>query len=137
MSELKTQPTVQSVDRFLAAIDDETKRADSQAVCRLMAELTGEPPTMWGPSIVGFGRYHYTYESGREGDWFRVGFSPRKQTLTLYLTYGFDAHQPLMAKLGKYKTGKACLYVKRLNDVDLDVLTELIKASLRETEGRN
>ncbi len=98
-----------------------------------MKEITGEEPTLWGDSIVGFGRYHYTYESGREGDWFLTGFSPRKQNLTLYIMAGFDDYDDLMNKLGKYKTGKSCLYVKKLQDIDLPILKQLIKQSVVHT----
>jgi hypothetical protein len=124
------------VDAFLAAIPDERKRADSEAVCRLMAEETGETPAMWGASMVGFGAYHYRYESGREGDSMAVGFSPRKQSLTLYLMDGFAEYGELLDRLGKHSTGKACLYVKRLSDIDLDVLREMVGRSYRSTVAR-
>ncbi len=132
MAELKTKPTSASVEDFLNRIEDPKKRADAFAVMALMTDITGEQPQMWGDSIVGFGSYHYRYASGQEGDWPLVGFSPRKQNTTLYLTYGFDQHQDLMARLGKFKTGKACLYINRLSDVDTDVLRELIQRSMAE-----
>jgi hypothetical protein len=133
---LKTQPTDDDIAAFLAAIPDERRRADSEAVCRLMAEETGETPVLWGTAIVGFGRHHYRYASGREGDWMAVGFSPRKQNLTLYLMDGFAGYEELLAKLGRHSTGKSCLYIKRLEDVDTDVLREMVRASYRHTTAR-
>ncbi len=130
MAELKTKPTDDSVDQFLAGVEDATRQQDCLAVRALMEEITGAPAKMWGPSIVGFGDYHYKYESGREGDWFLAGFSPRKANLTLYIMAGFSRYEELLAKLGKYKTGKSCLYVKKLADVNLEVLRELIRASV-------
>ncbi len=130
MSELKTTKTTASVSDFLAGIADETKRLDSQTLCRLMQELSGDPPVMWGSSIVGFGTHHYKYASGREGDWMKVAFSPRKQNLTLYLMGGVEPHQQLLNRLGPHSTGVGCLYIKRLADVDMDVLRQLIKGSL-------
>ncbi len=129
MSELKTQKNDASVTAFLNTIEDEKKRADSFALLKLFEEVTGEPATMWGPSIVGFGSYHYKGASGREGDWMLTGFSPRKQNLTLYIMAGFDRYDELMARLGKHSTGKSCLYIKRLEDVDQAVLRELISQS--------
>lgn len=130
MAELKTKRTQASVSAFLDAVENEQRRADCRTVLNLMRAVTGEEPKMWGPSMVGFGSYHYKYASGREGDWFVTGFSPRKQDLTLYIMAGFDRYDELMAKLGKYKTGKSCLYLKRLSDVDLGVLRELVTASV-------
>ncbi|MCL4841235.1 MAG: DUF1801 domain-containing protein [Bryobacteraceae bacterium] len=130
MAELKTKQTEASVSAFLDAVENEQRRADCRTVLNLMRAVTGEEPKMWGPSMVGFGSYHYKYASGREGDWFVTGFSPRKQDLTLYIMAGFDRYDELMAKLGKYKTGKSCLYLKRLSDVDLGVLRELVTASV-------
>ncbi len=130
MSELKTKPNKASVSSFLNSIEDPVKRADSKKVAKLMKEITGEAPKMWGGSIVGYGSYHYKYASGREGDWFLAGFSPRKQNLTLYIMGGFKKHVSLMKKLGKHSTGKACLYLKRLEDVDEKVLSELITKSV-------
>lgn len=130
MSELKTKPNHGDVESFIASVEPEQKRDDSRALLKLMQEITGEEPVLWGPSIIGFGNYHYVYESGREGDWFLTGFSPRKQALTIYLmgSHGFD--NSLMDKLGKHKTGKGCLYVKKLDDVDEKVLKELIEKSI-------
>lgn len=131
MADVKTKVSERSVDDFLAAVEPEQKRLDSQSVCALMAEVTGEEPRMWGASIVGFGQYHYVYESGREADWMLVGFSPRKQNLTLYIMSGFAAYGELMERLGPHKTGKSCLYIKRLSDLNLDVLKELISQSVQ------
>jgi hypothetical protein len=127
--EPKTQATDADVAEFLAAIPDEQRRADSEAICRLIAEETGEPPRMWGKGIVGFGSYRMTPAAGPEADWMALGFAPRKQNLVLYLMDGFDGYQELLARLGKHSTGKACLYVKRLDDVDPDVLRELVARS--------
>ncbi len=126
----KTQPTDVPVADFLASVPDESKRADAQLIAALMQELSGEPPRMWGSALVGYGTYQYTYASGRAGEWFRVGFSPRKANLTLYVMPGFGQYEGLMAKLGKHKVGKSCLYIKRLSDIDMDVLRELISGSL-------
>jgi hypothetical protein len=120
-----------SVAEFLAAVPDPRRRADAEAVCALMAEVTGEPPTMWGGSIVGFGTYHYRYATGREGDWPAVGFSPRKQALTIYLAEGFDSDTDLLGRLGPHSTGRACLYIKRLADVDEQALRGLIEGGFR------
>ena len=123
------------MESFVASIADESRRQDSRALLELMSEVTGESPRMWGENIVGFGSYHYRYESGREGDWFLAGFSPRKQNLTVYLMSGFDGYGQLLARLGKHKTGKACLYLKRLDDVDRDVLRELVRRSVEKPMG--
>ena len=133
----KTVPTGKSVEKFLEGIDDERKRADSRELLDLMKDITGEEAVMWGDSIVGFGAYHYKYESGREGDMPLAGFSPRKQSLTLYIMDGFDEYDGLLGKLGKHSTGKACLYVKRLDDVDRDVLRELIRRSVAHMRKTN
>lgn len=130
MAVLKTQPHHGDVEAFLAGVEHDKRREDAFAVLELMKKITKEEPRMWGPSIVGFGEYHYKYESGREGDWFVTGFSPRKQALTVYITAGFTRYEELMAKLGKYKTGQSCLYIKKLEDVDRKVLAELIKQSV-------
>ena len=127
----KTVPNSHSVDAFLQTVDDEKKRADCFRILDMMGEITGEPPVMWGGSIVGFGTYHYKYESGREGDMLMTGFSPRKSNLTLYIMPGFGRYAELMDKLGKYKTGKSCLYIKRLADVDEAVLRELVDEGYR------
>lgn len=128
-NENKTTETEASVDDFLNSVADEKKRADSFEVKAMMERLTGMPAKMWGPAIVGFGSYHYKYDSGREGDFLKVGFSPRAQNLTLYIMPGFGRYEELMQKLGKYKTGKSCLYLKKLEDVDKAVLEELIRES--------
>jgi hypothetical protein len=128
-AENKTKPTNDSVQDHIGSIDNETRKSDCQKLVEIMTEESGQPPVMWG-SIVGFGQYHYKYESGREGDSLRVGFSNRKTALTLYIMSGFDTYPDLMVKLGKFKTGKSCLYIKKLDDVDTDVLRRLIKESL-------
>lgn len=130
MAENKTRPTPGSAADFLAAVQPAAKRDDAQTLCRMMADVSGAPPVMWGPSIIGFGRYHYRYESGREGDAPRIGFSPRASALVLYIMDGFPQHAALTARLGKHSSGKACLYVKKLAEVDQQVLRELIGASL-------
>ncbi len=124
------QPNDGSVENFLNSVEDEQKRKDAWQVLYMMKEITGYEPVLWGSGIVGFGTYHYKYDSGREGDFLRVGFSPRKSALTLYLISGFDRFEELMAKLGKFKTGKSCLYLKKLSDVDEKVLRDLIKESV-------
>ena len=136
MAELKTKPTQESVDDFLNKIADERRRNDCRVVLDLMAEATGAEPQMWGASIVGFGRYRYKYESGREGEWMVTGFSPRKSDLTLYIIPGFERFPDLMKRLGKHKTGKSCLYIKRLDDIDLDVLRELVAKSVEKMAGQ-
>ena len=134
MVELKTRVNDASVVDFLNGVGDDQKRADCFELVDLMKDITGEEPKMWGPSIVGFGSYHYCYDSGREGDWMQVGFSPRKQALTLYIMSGFSRYDDLLKRLGKHKTGKACLYVKRLSDVDRDVLRDLIAQSVEHVK---
>ena len=135
-NEPKTTPTQASVPDFLARVADPQRRADAEEVCDLMREVTGAEPVMWGPSIIGFGIYHYKYESGREGDWPAVGLSPRKQNLTVYVSEGFDEHGHLLDRLGRHTTGKSCLYVRRLSDVDADVLRALIRAGFEHLNGR-
>ncbi|MBC2776152.1 DUF1801 domain-containing protein [Parasphingopyxis marina] len=130
MAENKTKPTKIDPATFIAAVEPDWKREDAETICALMERLSGHPPKMWGPSIIGFGQYHYTYESGREGDSMLTGFSPRKSALTLYIMAGFPRHEEIMARLGKHRTGQACLYVKRLSDIDMGALEELIAASL-------
>ena len=127
---MKTQPTPASVNAFLDTLDDDAKREDSKTVAALMADITGAPAVMWGTSIVGFGQYHYRYASGREGDFFETGFAPRKRALTLYVMDGFSEYDALLSKLGKFTTGKSCLYVKRLADVDQAVLRKLVERSV-------
>ena len=131
MAELKTRKNNASVTAFLNAVDDKQKRADAKKVSAMMRAATGSRARMWGTSIVGFGSYHYKYASGREGDWMLVGFSPRKKDLTLYIMPGFKAFDSLMARLGKYKTGKSCLYINKLADVDEKVLEKLIAGSVK------
>jgi hypothetical protein len=127
MAENKTQPTTVPVDEFLASVEHAGRRADSFELLELMGSITGQEAVMWGPGIVGFGSYHYRYASGREGDAAAVGFSPRKTNLALYgLTYGPDAER-LLPALGRHKTGVACLYINRLQDVDRDVLAEMVR----------
>ena len=130
MAELKTKPNTQSVEEFLNGIADEQRREDCFRVLQIMKAETKAEPTMWGTSIVGFGHLHLKYESGRELDWFPVGFSPRKNDLTLYIMPGIHRYPELLKKLGKHKTGKGCLYIKKLADVDLPTLKKLIKQSL-------
>ena len=130
MAQLKTKPTNASVKDFLASIEDEDRRKDCQTVARLMEKATGAKPQLWGPSIVGFGEYRYPGASG-ETDWFLTGFSPRKRELTLYIMPGLERFSDLTPKLGKFKTGKSCLYIKRLADVDVSVLSAIIDASVR------
>ncbi len=137
MAENKTKPTVVSVPAFLDACADEARRADAKALAKLMQKVTGDKPKMWGPSIVGFGSYHYVYESGREGDMPIVGFSPRKAANVLYGTIGFAGAEALLAKLGKHTTGKGCLYIKKLADVDLKVLEALVKKAVAATRERH
>ncbi|KHD78790.1 DUF1801 domain-containing protein [Actinoplanes utahensis] len=136
MAEAKTTRNDQSVAAFLAAVTDPARRADAEAAVALMTEATGVEPAMWGGSIIGFGTYHYRYASGREGDWPPVGLSPRKQALTLYISTGFDGHDELLARLGPHRTGKSCLYLKRLADVDHAVLTDLVGRGFRHLAGR-
>ena len=132
MAEQRTKPTNQSVKEFLNEIPEPERRADCFAVAKIMEEISGEKPKMWGPSIVGFGSYHYKYASGREGDWPMTGFSPRKKDLTLYIMMGFEKHADLMEKLGKHSTSKSCLYIKRLSDVHMPTLKKLIKIGLKD-----
>lgn len=131
MAELKTKQTQQSVKKFIDGIADETTRRDCRALLKLMSDITKAKPRMWGSGMVGFGSYHYKYASGREGDWFLTGFSPRKQNLTLYIMSGFDRSGALMKKLGKFKTAKSCLYIKNLDDIHLPALKSLIRESVR------
>ena len=134
MTELKTKPNDKSVDKFLKKVENRTKKEDSFKILEIMKELTKEEPIMWGDSIIGFGSYHYKYASGREGDWFRVGFSPRKQNLTVYLMTGFEKYKEILNNLGKFKTGKSCLYINKLKDVDIPSLRELILESFKNLQ---
>ena len=129
--EPKTKLNQASVTKFLNSIDDAKRREDSFAVLEIMQTITKQEAKMWGTATVGFGTYHYVYASGREGDWMQVGFSPRKNALTLYIMSGFSNYSELMEKLGKYKTGKSCLYIKKLEDIDLKILKELIRESVK------
>jgi hypothetical protein len=137
MSENKTRPTDQDVLDFLKSVDHKTRREDAFTLLEMMENVTGEEPVMWGDSIVGFGSYHYKYQSGREGDWLMVGFSPRKQSMSVYIMPGFDEYQDLLTALGKHRTGKSCLYVNKLADVDQDVLRQLIRRSYEHMKETN
>jgi len=137
MADNKTKPTRQSVRAFIDAIADETKRADARALVKLMQSATGEKPKMWGPSIIGFGSYHYTYDSGRGGDMPLAGFSPRKAATVVYGMTGFSESEVLLAKLGKHTTGGACLYIKKLADVDRKVLETLVLKSVASKRARH
>ena len=132
MSSAKTKPTITSVEDFLKNIEPAQRRLDGLELLKIMKEITKEKPIMWGSSVVGFGSIHYKYKSGREGDFFKVGFSPRKRSLSIYLMTGFNQLKDLLEKLGKHKLGKACLYVNKLDDVDIDVLRQIIKRTLEE-----
>ena len=136
MAELKTKVSKASVEKFLNSVKDEQKRKDSFKILEMMKKITKEEPKMWGPSIVGFGKYHYKYESGHEGDMCIAGFSPRNEALTIYILPGFEKYDSLMKKLGKYKTGKSCLYIKKLDDVDTKVLKELISESVKYMKNK-
>ena len=137
MAENKTKPTTISVPAFLDACTDEARRTDAKALTKLMQKVTGSVPAMWGPSIIGFDSYHYTYESGREGDMLIVGFSPRKAANVLYGAIGFEGAEELLAKLGKHTTGKGCLYIKKLADVDVKVLKTLLDRAVAATRARH
>jgi hypothetical protein len=136
MAELKTKPTDASVSAFLGKVADPVRRADCQAVAKMLEEVTGERPTMWGPSIVGFGRYRYRNTTGKDAEWPVIGFSPRKTDLTLYLMPGVARFDALTAKLGRFKSGKSCLYVRKLADVDVNVLRQLCAASVKAMEPK-
>ena len=137
MAELKTQKSEASVEEFLNSVEPERKREEAKTICTLMADAAGAKPKMWGSSIIGFGEYTYTYESGRTGDWMFVGFSPRKQNLVLYIMPGFEQYEGLLAKLGKHKTGKACLYINKLADIDMGILKELVVQSVDHMKATN
>ena len=137
MAENKTKPTKLSVAAFIDALTDQTKRADAKALAKLMQSVTGEKPQMWGPSIIGFGSHHYKYDSGREGDMPLAGFSPRKAATVLYIGAGFSDAEALLAKLGKHTTGKGCLYIKKLADVDQNVLETLVVKSVAARRARH
>ena len=133
MSENKTKKTNESIEKYINSIKDENVKKDCYTIIKLMQSITQKEPKMWGSSIIGFGDYHYKYASGREGDFFLTGFSPRKQNLALYLMGGLENQKDLLKKLGKHKTGKSCLYIKSLNDIDKEVLKEMIVQSVKET----
>lgn len=133
----KTNATPASVTEYLAAIDDAARRTDCEVLCQLMANITGQNATMWGAAIVGFGSYHYRYESGHEGDSCVIGFSSRKSAISIYLTASSDEQDALLARLGKHKMAKACLSIKKLSDVDLQVLQQLLRASFEERNRRD
>ena len=126
MAQNKTQQTQASVDEFIDGVENDTRRSDARALLEMMERVTGEAPKMWGASIIGFGRYHYRYDSGREDDWMRVGFSPRKSNTSLYMMSKPANYDALLERLGKHKTGASCLYVNRLADVDMDVLEQMV-----------
>ncbi len=132
MPEMKTKETKASVSAFLKKIEDPQRRQDAAAIADMMRKVTKQEPKMWGTGIVGFGSYHYKYASGREGDWFPLGFSPRKNALTLYICGGLHKHPDLMDRLGKYKTGQSCLYIKKLSDVDQAVLEQLMTRAVKD-----
>ena len=136
MTANKTQPTATPVSEFIASVDHPTRRADAERLDALMREVTGWTPRMWGPSIIGYGQYHYIYDSGREGDFLATGFSPRKSSLSVYVMPGYGEFGPILDRLGKWKMGKSCLYINTLADVDLDVLAELIRAGLDDLNSR-
>ena len=132
MVELKTKPNRKSVTTYIKSIEDYKKRKDCITLMAMMKEITGKRPKMWGESIVGFGKYHYKYKSGREGDWFVTGFAPRKQNISVYIMPGFSKYQTIMKKLGKYKLGVSCLYIKTLEDIDHKLLHQLINKSVKD-----
>ena len=135
MAALKTQKTEADVQAYLESVEHPTRREDAFAVLEMMRQITGVEPAMWGPSIVGFDSYRYKYASGREGEWPVVGFSPRKRSLTLYIVDGFDGYESLLARLGKVKTGKACLYINKLADVDPETLRDLVRRSVEHVRA--
>jgi hypothetical protein len=136
VAELKTKKNLASVHDFLKAVENEKRKRDSFVILELMKKITKSEPSMWGSSIIGFGSYHYKYASGRENDWFLTGFSPRKQSLTLYIMNGFKRYDEILSRLGKYKTGKSCLYINNLEDVDTVVLEELIESSVNYLKSK-
>ena len=136
MAEIKTKPTAVSVKDFIAAVPDDQKRKDSKVLVDMMSKITKEKPKMWGSTIIGFGSYHYKYDSGHEGDMCITGFSPRKAAISVYILMGFNKSPELMKKLGKFKTGKSCLYVKKLTDIDTKVLEELIEESVNYIKNK-
>jgi len=131
MGELKTRPTDRDVTEFLNTVQDEEKRKDCSTLADLMQRITGEKPVMWGEGMIGFGRYTYRYASGQTGEWLKTGFAPRKGNITIYIMAYLDNFPEIMRRLGKVKTGKSCIYIKRLSDIDMRVLEELIRQSLK------
>lgn len=136
MSENKTQPTEASVTTFLDGIADSGKKDDTQTIVKIMERVSGYPPKMWGESLIGFGQYTYTYKSGRTGEWSLVGVSPRARNISIYIMPGFDQYQDLMQQLGKFKVGRSCLYINKLQDVDIQVLETLIERSVKDMKER-
>ena len=136
-ADLKTKPTSADVEKFINSVENKKRKEDALEILDIMKIITKEEPKIWGPSIIGFGSYHYKYESGREGDWFVVGFSPRKANLALYIMSGFNEYDELLPKLGKYKTGVSCLYINKLIDVDLTILKKLISLSVKKIKSKN
>ncbi|MEM1024604.1 MAG: DUF1801 domain-containing protein [Myxococcota bacterium] len=136
-NENKTRAGSGDVAAFLEGVEPPRRKADAEALCDLMARVTGEPPVLWGKDIVGFGSYHYKTDAGREGDWMYLGFSPRKTALSLYFMPGYGEYDDILARLGKHKNGKACVYVNKLDDVDLSVLEELVDTCARTMRDRD
>lgn len=136
MAELKTRPTEQGVDEFLDQVVPPQRAHDGRVLLEMMERLSGKPATMWGPSIIGFGRYHYRYDSGHEGEMCRIGFSPRKAELVIYLLQGFTGQDDLLARLGKHRRGASCLYIRKLGDVDIEILEQLLARSLELMASR-
>ena len=136
MAQNKTQVTAQAVTDFIASVDHPTRRADAVTLDGLFRKVTGWKPQMWGPTIIGYGTYHYVYDSGREGDFLATGFSPRKANLSLYIMPGYAEMGDMLDRLGKYKTGKSCLYINKLSDVDINVVEEIIRAGLDDLARR-
>lgn len=137
MPKNKTTPTEHSVEKFLNSVPDERKRKDSIIICNIMREETGLQPKMWGPAIIGYGAYHYKYESGHEGDAPFLGFSPRKDAIVLYLSNDFEGREELLKKFGKHKTGKVCIYLKKIEDIDISVLKEMVSRAFKHTKKRH
>jgi len=136
MSENKTKVTTQSVNAFIASVDHPVRRSDAETLNALFQEITGWAPQMWGPSMIGYGSYHYTYDSGREGDFLATGFSPRKTNLSVYIMPGYADFSGILGRLGKHKIGKSCLYINKLADIDISVLSELIRAGLTDLDSK-
>ena len=137
MSELKTKKNDQDPEAFINLVENDTRREDALVVLELMRKITGDEGSMWGPSIIGFGHYQLKYNSGRELDWFLTGFSPRKTSLSLYIMSGFKKYEKLLSNLGKFKTGKSCLYIKKLQDVDMKILESLITESVNHLNSKH